>query len=223
MLYPFMPVQVGAGTRHDALKRVAYRFGQFKRCKISPPPRLIQRHLFFRYSTIAAAARLRPKAMQGQVSCIKASGILTAAFRQSGSGFTEPRLPKIQQEPSAPDRHQKYRWICRRQPTCRDSLAQIQLAWKSYRRSWGKGYDSVMTIETKLTPRTNAATGHPSPRRRPLPPLPHVFLDWFQSKGWAPRDHQLELLQRSLDGQSNLLIAPTGGRQDPGRVFARSD
>ena len=67
-----------------------------------------------------------------------------------------------------------------------------------------------MTIETKLTPRTNAATGHPSPRRRPLPPLPHVFLDWFQSKGWAPRDHQLELLQRSLDGQSNLLIAPTG-------------
>ena len=67
-----------------------------------------------------------------------------------------------------------------------------------------------MTIETKLTPGTNAATGHPSPRRRPLPPLPRVFLDWFRSKGWAPRDHQLELLQRSLDGQSNLLIAPTG-------------
>ncbi len=41
--------------------------------------------------------------------------------------------------------------------------------------------------------------------------LPPVFLDWFQSRGWAPRDHQLALLEASQAGKSSLLIAPTGG------------
>jgi ATP-dependent helicase Lhr and Lhr-like helicase len=34
---------------------------------------------------------------------------------------------------------------------------------------------------------------------------------WFDSKGWAPRGHQLQMLQHGLRGESALLIAPTGG------------
>ena len=41
-------------------------------------------------------------------------------------------------------------------------------------------------------------------------PLPDRFLKWFAAKGWSPRAHQLELLARSEQGQSTLLIAPTG-------------
>jgi ATP-dependent helicase Lhr and Lhr-like helicase len=40
--------------------------------------------------------------------------------------------------------------------------------------------------------------------------LPHPFLDWFRSKGWQPRAHQLELLAKAEAGKSTLLIAPTG-------------
>jgi ATP-dependent Lhr-like helicase len=35
-------------------------------------------------------------------------------------------------------------------------------------------------------------------------------LRWFGEKGWRPRTHQLELLSRARDGESLLLIAPTG-------------
>lgn len=41
--------------------------------------------------------------------------------------------------------------------------------------------------------------------------LPPLFLDWFAGRGWAPRDHQLDLLAASQAGKSSLLIAPTGG------------
>ncbi len=41
--------------------------------------------------------------------------------------------------------------------------------------------------------------------------LPEVFAAWFARRGWTPRAHQLELLARSRDGRSVLLIAPTGG------------
>ncbi|MCJ7994958.1 ligase-associated DNA damage response DEXH box helicase [Rhizobium cremeum] len=41
-------------------------------------------------------------------------------------------------------------------------------------------------------------------------PLPVPFIRWFAEKGWQPRAHQLELLQRARDGESLLLIAPTG-------------
>ncbi len=40
--------------------------------------------------------------------------------------------------------------------------------------------------------------------------LPQPFIDWFASKGWRPRAHQLELLGRVQGGESMLLIAPTG-------------
>jgi ATP-dependent helicase Lhr and Lhr-like helicase len=35
--------------------------------------------------------------------------------------------------------------------------------------------------------------------------------DWFASKGWSPRAHQLQMLDHGLAGKSALLIAPTGG------------
>ena len=40
--------------------------------------------------------------------------------------------------------------------------------------------------------------------------LPDVFRSWFGSRGWQPRAHQLELLEKVSAGQSALLIAPTG-------------
>ncbi|MDH6230470.1 ATP-dependent Lhr-like helicase [Mesorhizobium soli] len=40
--------------------------------------------------------------------------------------------------------------------------------------------------------------------------LPEPFLKWFESRGWSPRAHQLDLLVRAQAGKSVLLIAPTG-------------
>ncbi|MFA6266693.1 MAG: ligase-associated DNA damage response DEXH box helicase [Pseudolabrys sp.] len=41
--------------------------------------------------------------------------------------------------------------------------------------------------------------------------LPDAFTRWFASRGWAPRAHQLALLEKARAGKSSLLIAPTGG------------
>lgn len=40
--------------------------------------------------------------------------------------------------------------------------------------------------------------------------LPEQFQDWFQAKGWAPRPHQLQLVEKLSQDNSTLLIAPTG-------------
>lgn len=40
--------------------------------------------------------------------------------------------------------------------------------------------------------------------------LPAAFQEWFAARGWSPRPHQLELLRRTSEGRSVLLIAPTG-------------
>lgn len=40
--------------------------------------------------------------------------------------------------------------------------------------------------------------------------LPPVITDWFARKGWAPRQHQLDVLASWQAGASALLIAPTG-------------
>ncbi|ANY78130.1 DNA ligase-associated DEXH box helicase [Microvirga ossetica] len=40
--------------------------------------------------------------------------------------------------------------------------------------------------------------------------LPKTFRDWFESRGWAPRSHQLDLLAKAREGRSVLLVAPTG-------------
>jgi len=41
--------------------------------------------------------------------------------------------------------------------------------------------------------------------------LPARFGDWFASRGWAARSHQLAMLQKAAEGRDALLIAPTGG------------
>lgn len=41
-------------------------------------------------------------------------------------------------------------------------------------------------------------------------PLPPPFSDWFASRGWAPRAHQLALLDLARAGRPALLVAPTG-------------
>ena len=41
--------------------------------------------------------------------------------------------------------------------------------------------------------------------------LPAQFADWFASRGWAPRPHQLAMVERARAGRDALLIAPTGG------------
>ncbi|WP_414645808.1 ligase-associated DNA damage response DEXH box helicase [Bradyrhizobium sp. 27S5] len=40
--------------------------------------------------------------------------------------------------------------------------------------------------------------------------LPRRFRDWFASRGWSPREHQLALLAKAREARSALLIAPTG-------------
>jgi ATP-dependent Lhr-like helicase len=37
------------------------------------------------------------------------------------------------------------------------------------------------------------------------------FNDWFASRGWSPRAHQLAMLDHGLKGETALLISPTGG------------
>lgn len=41
--------------------------------------------------------------------------------------------------------------------------------------------------------------------------LPPLFADWFTSRGWAPRRHQLEMVAAGQVGSHALLVAPTGG------------
>ncbi|MGX4807507.1 ligase-associated DNA damage response DEXH box helicase [Bradyrhizobium guangdongense] len=40
--------------------------------------------------------------------------------------------------------------------------------------------------------------------------LPDRFQQWFASRGWSPRAHQLALLEKAREDASALLIAPTG-------------
>ncbi|HEX6858835.1 MAG TPA: ligase-associated DNA damage response DEXH box helicase [Caulobacteraceae bacterium] len=44
-----------------------------------------------------------------------------------------------------------------------------------------------------------------------LSPLPQRFADWFASRGWEARAHQLAMVEKGREGRSALLIAPTGG------------
>jgi ATP-dependent Lhr-like helicase len=52
-----------------------------------------------------------------------------------------------------------------------------------------------------------AAAEKQAPARLLLPPL---FAQWFDRRGWSPREHQLALLAKAQAGRSSLLIAPTG-------------
>lgn len=44
-----------------------------------------------------------------------------------------------------------------------------------------------------------------------MTPLPPLFTDWFASRGWSPRRHQLEMVAAGAAGRHALLVAPTGG------------
>lgn len=46
--------------------------------------------------------------------------------------------------------------------------------------------------------------------KAPASLLPKIFRDWFESRGWEPREHQLQLLAKARKGRSVLLVAPTG-------------
>jgi ATP-dependent Lhr-like helicase len=50
----------------------------------------------------------------------------------------------------------------------------------------------------------------PPKAEQPVVRLPQPFLDWFASRGWSPRAHQLRLLAHAQARESVLLIAPTG-------------
>ncbi len=41
--------------------------------------------------------------------------------------------------------------------------------------------------------------------------LPPRFAAWFAGRGWAPRRHQLQMVEQARAGHNALLIAPTGG------------
>jgi ATP-dependent Lhr-like helicase len=41
--------------------------------------------------------------------------------------------------------------------------------------------------------------------------LPPRFQAWFESRGWRPRRHQVEMVRKAMEGRDTLLIAPTGG------------
>ncbi len=56
--------------------------------------------------------------------------------------------------------------------------------------------------------RKSAGAREPTPLKSE--PLPPVVADWFQSKGWQPRRHQLEMLELARRGRSALLVAATG-------------
>ncbi|HEU4876498.1 MAG TPA: DEAD/DEAH box helicase, partial [Sphingomicrobium sp.] len=40
--------------------------------------------------------------------------------------------------------------------------------------------------------------------------LPEVLSQWFAARGWAPRRHQLAMLDAARDGVHTLLVAATG-------------
>jgi ATP-dependent Lhr-like helicase len=57
----------------------------------------------------------------------------------------------------------------------------------------------------RLCPYLTDVLDRPPPQR-----LPEPFDGWFRTRGWAPRAHQLDLLEKAQAGRSVLLIAPTG-------------
>ena len=62
-----------------------------------------------------------------------------------------------------------------------------------------------MSRRVKLQGESKSRTA--TPARLLLPPR---FSQWFDARGWAPREHQLALLAKAQAGRSTLLIAPTG-------------
>jgi ATP-dependent Lhr-like helicase len=49
------------------------------------------------------------------------------------------------------------------------------------------------------------------PDSQVTPLLPDRFADWFASRNWSARPHQIEMIEAARAGEDALLIAPTGG------------
>ena len=54
-----------------------------------------------------------------------------------------------------------------------------------------------------------------------VPILAPILADWFAAKGWAPRRHQLAMLDAASEGRAALLVGADGGRQDARRLPAK--
>ena len=54
-------------------------------------------------------------------------------------------------------------------------------------------------------------TPPPAPATLSPQELAPLFADWFASRGWSPRRHQLEMIAAAEAGSHALLVAPTGG------------
>src|SRR5687767_5867399 len=63
-----------------------------------------------------------------------------------------------------------------------------------------------MLASPKVAPHDPARQSH-----RTMSMLPQIFLDWFATRGWSPRPHQLAVFEHAQNGESVLLISPTGG------------
>lgn len=61
-----------------------------------------------------------------------------------------------------------------------------------------------------LAPANNGWSVDEAQTAEKLTGLPPLFERWFALRGWQPRTHQLDLLERVRNGRSTLLIAPTG-------------
>ena len=61
------------------------------------------------------------------------------------------------------------------------------------------------------TTRTMAADLPALAGAREVQALPPRFAAWFERRGWSPRRHQVQMLEKAREGRHALLIAPTGG------------
>ncbi len=70
---------------------------------------------------------------------------------------------------------------------------------------------NVAPAPDRVRGRDERGLGEDSLHQGALTTLPPRFSQWFGSRGWAPRRHQLEMLTKAQQGRHVLLIAPTGG------------
>ncbi|MBC7985901.1 MAG: DEAD/DEAH box helicase, partial [Sphingomonadaceae bacterium] len=54
------------------------------------------------------------------------------------------------------------------------------------------------------------STARTRPTKLVAEPLPAPIAGWFAARGWAPRRHQLDMLDAAQDGVHTLLVAATG-------------
>ena len=66
-------------------------------------------------------------------------------------------------------------------------------------------------MASRAAEKTSSSRLPASSSARELQSLPPRFAAWFEQRGWRPRRHQVEMLEKAREGRHALLIAPTGG------------